>query len=183
MDTSTPKPRKKAPPREKSDALKSAAIDHQLVLKSVDLIKVSAERIINSADAAKGVYALSQQCRHILTSSNPENPKGTFQYLMTLEGFVKETKSSKKHEKKSFSIYIELEASFDIEGGPIDDVKLFNSLTPHLVAQVHAVGTARITTMAADLGYPGVRPDLGIEKNRIPAFKIDDAQIVEDNKA
>lgn len=147
----------------------------QFILTGIQLLKVQAEQLLPPEKASRGFYNVSQKCKHIWTSNKPK-PIGTFQYEIKLEGFADDgnevvvSDGDEVPPRKSFSIELTLEASFNIVGGPITRASKLNSLSPEMIGQVYALAIARVTSLAAELGYSGVKPELTLEKSSIPKF-------------
>lgn len=132
-------------------------------------MKLQAERFLAPADAKKGLYTLEQKCGKLFTAESPK-PFGKFTYEMLLEGFALNAQGEKDLEKRSFSVSIAMEARFDIVNGKISRAAELNKLCPDVIGQVHALGAMRLIALAADLGFPGVRPRLSIPRESIPSF-------------
>ena len=144
----------------------------QLVLTSAHSVKLQAERFIAPEKAPKGVYQLEQECGPLFTAKSPK-PFGKFVYEMKLQGFELNEQGEKDVEKRSFSVSIAMEARFDILNGAISRESEINKLCPDVIGQVHALGAMRLIAIAADLGFPGVRPRLSIARELIPKFAHD----------
>jgi hypothetical protein len=141
----------------------------ELLLTAAHVIKIQAERFLSPLDVPKGVYTLEQKCGHLFTSKSPEN-FGKFTYQMVLEGFGLGDGGKKNPERRSFLVALTMEAQFDVVNGKITRVSELNKLCPSIIGQVHALGTTRLIAVAADLGFPGVRPRLSIPRDAIPSF-------------
>jgi hypothetical protein len=135
--------------------------------------KLEAERFLPPAEAKKGVYTLDQTCGKLFITDNP-NPTGGFTYGMLLQGFAVDNEGKRNKEKRSFSVSISLDAKFDIVNGEISHATELNELCPDVIGQVHALGATRLIAVAADLGFPGVRPKLSLPRDSIPSFTRDD---------
>jgi hypothetical protein len=144
----------------------------QLVLTSAHVVKLQAERFLAPEKASKGVYQLEQECGPLFTAKSPK-PFGKFVYEMKLQGFLIDEHGKKDVEKCSFLVSIAMEARFDILNGAISRESELNKLCPDVIGQVHALGTMRLIAIAADLGFPGVRPRLSIARESIPKFTHD----------
>lgn len=134
------------------------------------MIKLQAERFLSPGEAGKGVYSLEQKCGEMYTADEP-NAFGALIYDMQLEGYGLDSEGKKDKGRKSFAISISMEARFDILGGKISRANELNKLCPDLIGQVHALGTMRLIALAADLGFPGVRPRLSIPREAIPKYE------------
>lgn len=136
-------------------------------------MKLQAERFLSPAEAKKGVYTLAQTCGKLFTADDAPTPFGKFTYEMMLEGFAMKADGKKDLEKRSFTISMAMEAKFDIVNGRVSKADELNRLCPEIIGQVHALGAMRLIALAADLGFPAVRPRLSIPRESIPSFMHD----------
>jgi hypothetical protein len=75
-----------------------------------------------------------------------------------------EGKSGQTKDKKSFSINLSVEGFFELSGKAVLDANDLSN-QPCMTAalqQLHVLSMDRVRTIAAELGYKGVRPDLGM---------------------
>ena len=91
-----------------------------------------------------------------------------------MSGFRRQEKSGegsngeKDPKDKTFSIELVGEALFAVNApAAISDADLSDDVVMHLLAQVHPLVIFRARTCAAEMGFSGVRPTLGFERQRI----------------
>ena len=109
-----------------------------------------------------------------------ENPNATVLYTIELIGYknkeqsekTEKTEKAEKAEKnikaeKSFSVSITVEGHFKLSSFNPDNESEMKSLIPRMMQQMHIVAMDRVREMVFDLGYKGVRPNLGIENIKI----------------
>jgi hypothetical protein len=179
MDSDAKSPPAPASKRVKGKKPLGKATKPQFILTTVHLLKVQAERLLQPEEASKGYFTVAQSCKNIWTLEKPKTI-GKFHYEIIVEGFSETSRDIEEGEinkdpPKSFSIELALEANFNILNGPIRTESQLNSAGPEMIGQVHALAISRVTALAAELGYLGIRPELTLERTDIPSFGPDDS--------
>jgi len=148
---------------------------HALAVSAADLrlldfraVKVHCERFLPPEDAPKGRYDSSVKSRIGISEASKDAPAEVYvTVFVDLNGYqLKEDKDGAKVKgPKSFSISVETEFRYKTVNGK----KLISAddITPEihrdLLCQTYPITMTRIRSYAVDMGFRGVRPELGFD--------------------
>ncbi|HJW57055.1 MAG TPA: hypothetical protein VJ577_17460 [Burkholderiaceae bacterium] len=164
--------------RKQSKTSKASALnstDFELILKDFRLVNLKCERYLTPEEAPKGSFSLEANSEFVkIPKAESENSPPlpvVITYNLTLIGTkVSQAKGPKKPKEKknekSFSIDLSVEGFFELSGKDHlteQDLSNYKCMTA-AIQQLHLLGVDRIRTIAAELGYKGVRPSLGAPK-------------------
>lgn len=153
------------------DQTKSGALQ-EFVLTDFRVVRLLAERFLPNEAAAKGIYQISTDIGPINAPGSGEPPVGMVNYTVKLAGFKKaDTEAS--GDEKSFLVEIELEGKFNVYECPVCTPADIERMLPPIIQQLHVIAIDKMRGAVSDLGYHGVRPNLGARNVRTPVEKID----------
>lgn len=154
---------KRRKPASKS-ALRAKVSD--FVLRDIRTVSINCERFLNPSEVTKGGYRMKVES----VLNFPEREKGekgpiVVSYFLSAQGHKANEEDGKTVlGPRSFSVEMKTEAIFALRNGEhgVSSTSLSKELIHGLLAQINPLLMLRLRSFAADMGFRGFRPDLGI---------------------
>ena len=151
----------------KSTALKPAAEKvkaPEFILFDYRILNLQAERFLAPEVASTVTFQVSSDVKSVSVPEVGGPSVGLVHYEVKVEG--KRMTEDGNEPVKSFSVKIELEGQYNIVNCTVDGPDQIAAHLPQVIQQLHTLAIEKLRGVAQDLGYRGVRPSLGLARER-----------------